>query len=352
VSASAARSRTLKATFDLMGGIAPGLILSGALALVAARLAPLTTEGSLAAFGRPITITPPVLALLIGMALHPVGARPSFSPGTTFAIKKVLRWAIAAFGVKISVADVLHLGIGNAAMVVASMALTMASAIMLARLLGLGDVFGIIAGAATAICGASAAMAIATVLPEYSGRQKETAFVVIAVNGFATIAMTLYPPLCAALGFDDQATGVFLGSSIHDVAQVVGTGYSVSEIAGNTATVVKLFRVFLLLPIVVGTSWWFAKSSGRGENDKLPVPVFALMFLAVVVLNSTGEMSNPMRAATAELSRAGLLVAMAALGLSTSLFSIVRMGRGQLFTVFGATLVAFLVPLAWLVATN
>ena len=80
----------------------------------------------------------------------------------------------------------------------------------------------------------------------------------IAVNILATIAMVAYPAVCDLLGFDQCTTGIFLGAAIHDVAQVVGAGYAVSDAAGNVATIVKLFRVFLLLPVVLGVGWWFA----------------------------------------------------------------------------------------------
>ena len=104
----------------------------------------------------------------------------------------------------------------------------------------------------------SAALATASVLPRYKEREADTAFVAIAVNILATIAMVAYPAVCDLLGFDQCTTGIFLGAAIHDVAQVVGAGYAVSDAAGNVATIVKLFRVFLLLPVVLGVGWWFA----------------------------------------------------------------------------------------------
>ena len=101
------------------------------------------------------------------------------------------------------------------------------------------------------MCGASATLATSTVLPNYKGKEADVVFVVVAVNALSTVAMVLYPPLCTWLGFDAHTTGVMLGGTIHDVAQVVGAGYAVSEPVGNTAVIVKLFRVFLLLPVVL-----------------------------------------------------------------------------------------------------
>src|SRR4029077_2018634 len=137
-----------------------------------------------------------------------------------------------------------------------------------------------ISGAGTAVCGASATLATAIVVPDYKGKEADVAFVVVAVNALSTIAMVLYPVICAALGFDPQRTGVMLGATIHDVAQVVGSGYAVSETVGNTAVIVKLFRVFLLFPVVIVIGLSFAQSSAA-TAAKVAVPVFAVVFVAL-----------------------------------------------------------------------
>src|SRR5215211_8131444 len=144
---------------------------------------------------------------------------------------------------------------------------------------------------ATAVCGASATLATSTVVPNYYGKEADIAFVVVAVNALSTAAMVIYPIVCVTLGFDERLTGVMLGATIHDVAQVVGAGYAGSEEAGNTAVVVKLFRVFLLLPVVLAVGWWFTRKGVEHGAAKVPVPVFALVFLALCVLNSlAGQM--------------------------------------------------------------
>ena len=128
------------------------------------------------------------------------------------------------------------------------MTATVLSGFWFARFFGQNESYGALAGAATAVCGASATLATSTVVPNYYGKEADIAFVVVAVNALSTAAMVIYPIVCVALGFDERLTGVMLGATIHDVAQVVGAGYAVSERAGNTAVIVKLFRVFLLLP--------------------------------------------------------------------------------------------------------
>src|SRR5262249_59064837 len=113
---------------------------------------------------------------------------------------------------------------------------------------GCGGLVGVGGG----VGGARAPLATSGVVPDYPGKRADIAFVVVAVNARATLAMLISPPLCIVLGFDAQTTGVMLGGTIHDVAQVVGAGYAVSGAVGNNAVIVKLFRVFLLLPMVLG----------------------------------------------------------------------------------------------------
>ena len=331
-----------------IGALTPGLAMAGAVAIAASRMTAWETAFAQAWFGRPIAIAAPVIALLLGVAFHAAVARPSVIPGLTFAIKRVLRWAIALFGLNIALSDIVGLGVGTAVLVIVAMAATLASGLLFARLFGKGDPYGALAGAACAVCGASAALATSTVLPAGEHRESDTAFVVITTNLLATLAILIYPPICAALGFDDRTTGIFLGASIHDVAQVVGAGYSVSSEAGNIALVVKLFRVLMLLPVVLGVGWFFSGRGGDAARAKVPVPVFALMFVVFVMINSAGILPVFLKNLLITASGWGLLLALAALGLSTSIASIVRVGPRHLGVVLCTTAVIFAVPLSWL----
>ena len=136
------------------------------------------------------------------------------------------------------------------------------------------------------------------------------------------------------------------------MAQVVGAGYAVSDTAGDIATVVKLFRVFMLLPVVLGVGWWFSSQGGDAHQAKVPVPVFAIMFLVFVVINSSGIVPPPLKAVLVEASRWGLLIAIAALGLNTSLGTIMRVGPRHLLVVVSTTAVIFVIPLVWLLAVR
>ena len=258
--------------------LAPGIALSAAVAVAAVAAAPLVA--------RLAPIPAMVLALIIGIALSPIARRSAFQPGIEFCVKTLLRWAVALLGLRIALGEIAALGLATAVIVVLGMVVTVVAGFLLARALGQSESYGALAGAGTAVCGASATLATATVLPHYRGKEADVAFVVVAVNALSTLAMVLYPLFCLWLGFSETRTGVMLGATIHDVAQVVGACYAVSEPVGNSAVVVKLFRVFLLLPVVLGIGWWLAAAGERASAAKVPVPIFAIMFLVLCLVNT------------------------------------------------------------------
>jgi uncharacterized integral membrane protein (TIGR00698 family) len=328
--------------------LAPGILISALVAILAVVGAPWVA--------RLITIPAMVLALLIGIALHAVAARPVFQPGLVFCVKTLLRWAVALLGLRIALGDIAALGLGTGIVVVISMAVTILAGFLTARALGLPSPYGALAGVGTAVCGASATLATSVVLPDYSGKEADVVFVVVAVNALATLAMVIYPPLDAALGFDGQTTGVMLGATIHDVAQVVGAGYAVSDLAGNTAVIVKLFRVFLLLPVVLGVGWWFVRKGAATRAAKVPVPVFAFVFLALCILNSVlpsvaaiAPLYAKIKAVLVEASTDGLLIAIGALGLGTSVSAIGMLGWRHIATVGATTLVILVIATGGLI---
>jgi uncharacterized integral membrane protein (TIGR00698 family) len=335
--------------------LGPGIALSLAVAVVSYAAEPAIAAGLRAAFGWSYKLPAIVIALVIGIALNGFVAGSLFEAGMTWCVKRLLRIAIGLLGVRIAISDIVDLGLSTAFLVVAAMAVTVATGIWLARVFQVGDGYGALAGAATAVCGASATLATATVVPHYHQKGADVAFTVVAANAVSTLVMVVYPALCAALGLDPQQTGVMLGATIHDMAQVVGAGYVVSEPVGNTAVIVKLFRVFLLLPAVLAVGWWFTRSGVEHAAAKVPVPVFALAFLALCLFNSAVPLVPgfmpvyaPVKAALIEASAWGLLIAIAALGLGTSPMSILRIGWRHIAVFMGTTLVILAIVTAGL----
>lgn len=333
-----AAEQTLAQPTDAMRRAAPGFALAAAVAVAA--------YGVNRVIGAWVPIPAMVLALLIGIALYPVAARPVCRPGLVFCGKVLLRWAVACLGLRVALADIASLGTAVAILVIVAMAATITAGFAFARLLGQPPGYGALAGAATAVCGASATLATATVVPPYQGKEADVAFVVVAVNSLATGAMLLYPLICRELGFDPQVTGVMLGGTIHDVAQVVGAGYAVSEPVGNVAVIVKLFRVFLLLPVVLTIGWYFTRLGTAQRHARVPVPMFALVFLLLCLVNSfapyapaAAPLYAPAKAALGVFSTWGLLIAIAALGLDTSPAAVAKLGWRHVATVSGTTVV-------------
>jgi uncharacterized integral membrane protein (TIGR00698 family) len=327
--------------------LVPGLVLAGLIAGAAQLAAPY--------LGKFVPIPPIVIALVIGMALNPLAGHPAIKPGTAFCMRVVLRWAVALLGLRVALGDIAALGLGTCVLVVAAMVVTVIAGFLFARWSGRSEGFGALIGVGTAVCGASATLACATVVPDYRRKSAEVAFVVVAVNALATLAMLFYPPLCIALGFDDRTAGIMLGGTIHDVAQVVGAGYAISEVAGNTAVIVKLFRVFLLFPTVLAVGWYFTRKGAKHGEARVPVPVFALVFLLFCALNSAlsyapalAPLYAPIKAVALAGSAWGLLFAIAALGLATSLKTLVELGWRQIAGAFATTAVIFVIVTAGL----
>ncbi|MCS6854890.1 MAG: putative sulfate exporter family transporter, partial [Elioraea sp.] len=153
--------------------------------------------------------------------------------------------------------------------------------------------------------------------------------------------MVLYPVLTGVIGLDDRMAGVFLGATIHDVAQVVGAGFSVSAEAGTAATVVKMLRVALLVPVVFAVALVARRLSGpaaRAAKRPPLLPAFLLAFLALVAANSLGLVPSPAQAWLAEASRWCIVVAIAALGVKTSLASLAEVGRPAILLMVAETL--------------
>ncbi|MGZ5040140.1 MAG: YeiH family protein [Usitatibacter sp.] len=291
-----------------------------------------------------------LFALLLGMALNVLAEEGKCLPGIQLASTSVLRAGVALLGLRITIAQVEALGLGTIVLVVAGVALTIAAGIAAAKILKLGAALGTLTGGAVAICGASAALAIASILPKHKNAERDASFTVIGVTALSTIAMILYPIVVSLLGLDHRAAGIFLGGTIHDVAQVVGAGYSLSPETGDTATIVKLLRVAMLLPACVAIGLALHVRGATAAHAAPVLPWFGVAFAALVVVTSMGWIPASAVEAGSIVSRWCLVTAIAAIGMKTSLRSLVDMGPRPVMlivaeTVFLAALV--LGVMAW-----
>jgi uncharacterized integral membrane protein (TIGR00698 family) len=279
-----------------------------------------------------------LLALLLGMAMNFLSAEGVCVPGIAFAGRTVLRIGVALLGLRITAAQVAALGWQPIVLVVVSVSMTIAVAMIAGRLLGFRARFGLLTGGATAICGASAALALAASMPNHPLKERATLFTIVGVSCLSTLAMILYPVLARAVGLDMQQSGVFLGATIHDVAQVVGAGYSMSRETGDVATVVKLMRVAMLLPVIV-FAVGVTRARGEEAGGKRPplLPGFAVAFIGLMALNSTGFVPAHAAALGSDISRWCLVTAVAAIGMKTSLRDLSTVGLKPVLLMFGET---------------
>ncbi|MEX3010446.1 YeiH family protein [Hoeflea sp. TYP-13] len=281
-----------------------------------------------------------LMALLLGIAFNFLTQEDNCRPGIEFTARSVLRFGVALLGARISIELIAGLGPKLIALVIAGVFLTILFGLLGARFLGRGWRFGLLTGSSVAICGASAAMAIAAVLPKNEHSERNLTFTVLSVTVLSTIGMIVYPILTETLRFDDWIAGVFLGGTIHDVAQVVGAGFSVSEQTGEVATVVKLIRVAMLTPVVLVISFLVRSYAerGRADGNQPPVlPLFVLSFIIFAVLNSLGLVPPIAASAMTSLSRWALLISIAAVGMKTSLGRLMDVGGQAIILIIAET---------------
>jgi len=299
---------------DRAGRLFPGLVIAGLVAIAAQFL----NEH----YGAPAML----MAILLGMPLNFLAEEDRTAEGIAFSARTLLRVGVALLGVRISVDMVQALGLPFLALVICGVLATIGFSLLIGGLFGRDRLFSFLTGGAVAICGASAAMAIGSILPKREHAERDLAFTVITVTVLSTLAMIFYPILTGALGLSREATGVFLGGTIHDVAQVVGAGFSISEDTGDLSTLVKLIRVTLLAPIVLAAALILRGGTGPESGRPPLMPAFVLAFLVLAGLNSLGLIPETVKDIAGQVSRWALLAAIAAVGMKTSIPKLLEVG--------------------------
>jgi len=265
-------------------------------------------------------------ALLFGMAFNFLTEDERFAAGIRVASRNVLRIGVALLGLRITTGDVMELGWPVVALVVGSVVATILFGGLIGRAFGLKGGQSVLSAGAVAICGASAALAIASVLPSHKDHERNTILTVAGVTVLSTVAMVFYPVFVTFLEYDNVTAGVFLGATIHDVAQVVGAGYIISDQSGEISTLVKLIRVACLVPVVVSISL-LMRHRLSPESGSLPLlPWFLVAFVVLVIVNSMGWVPAEAHAMFTPVSSWCLLTAVAALGVKTSLKALADVG--------------------------
>jgi uncharacterized integral membrane protein (TIGR00698 family) len=314
VSALQTRSRTL------LPGVAATLLVAASAAYLAAN------------FRAP----PMLLALLFGIWMNFL-LTPSCKPGIEFAARDLLRVGVALLGTRITFEQIAQLGWHPIVLVIVSVIATILFSAIAARMVGFNTLFGFLTGGATAICGASAALALSASLPAHPNKEIATAFTIIGASVVSMLAMIAYPILAHHLDLSAVTSGIFIGGSIHEVAHVVGAGYSISRETGDIATIVKLMRVAMLVPVIAFAAMITRRAESGAEPAERPplLPWFAVGFLLLAGINSLGWIGSTMQTFTNDVSRWCLIVAMSAIGMKTELKQIVAVGLKPVVLMLG-----------------
>ena len=319
-----------------IGDYLPGLILCTTASLAAAWLA--------GQYGFPIIL----LGLLIGLALSFMADVEATSHGLDFASRRLLQAGIVLLGLQVTFAQVGSLGWLAFAGLLTVMVAAFAAGLLAARWAGQGREAGILAGGATAICGASAALALYGVIGRDRLDQARFSVTLVGIAVASAIAMSVYPAIAQMAGFGDRQAGFLIGASVHDAAQAIGGAFDYSDAAGRDGTVVKLARVAMLGPIVGLTALWLGRSA-RAKGETAPagrralMPWFIIGFFILLALNSFVPIPEFSRDMALTCSKALLLMAVTATAMRSRLADLLDAGWKTLVPVVAASLASFVV---------
>ena len=308
----------------------PGILLTGAIAILATELA---KSAWMQAHGISALTLAIVGGMMVGNTIYP--RISSFSArGVTFSKQILLRAGIILFGLRLTFQDIGQVGVVGVMIDAIVLSSTFALSCWAGtRFFGLNRRTAMLIGAGSSICGAAAVMATE---PVVRGRAEEVSIAVATVVAFGTLAIFIYPALYHLndrvhwLSVTPFAYGIFTGSTVHEVAQVVAAGKAVADSAANTAVITKLVRVMMLAPFLVLLSAYLSRNSGKAAPEaeaaaspascqswRGVIPWFALGFIAVAGFNSMALLPHAFVSAAIDVDTLILATAMAALGVST-----------------------------------
>jgi uncharacterized integral membrane protein (TIGR00698 family) len=301
-------------------------------------------------YGVPIILA----GLLLGLALNFAAGDPRTHAGLDASARHGLRLGIVLLGLQVTVMQVLAMGAVPFLGLAVVMSAAMVAALAAARATGQSASVGLLAGGSTAICGASAALALYGVIGRERLDQAQFTLTLVMLAAASAIALATYPALTQMLGFTDAQAGFLVGASVHDVAQAIGAGFAVSDAAGAQATVVKLTRVALLAPLVTLAALWIARAeplaSGSAKARVPLLPGFILAFLLLAGFNSLVTLPPQVAAYALTLSKTLLLLAVTATAIRTRTDLLLGLGWRAVMPVLAATLASLGTALgfAWL----
>ena len=295
--------------------LVPGVALACALGLVAMWV------------GQTWPVPPVLAALAFGVALSFLFDRPVLAGGIEASARDLLRVGVALLGARVTFSEIAAMS-WALPIILAATVLCLFLGIRIGKMCGLSTPLATVSAGAVSICGASAALAVSSAFPPRPNGDAEAATVVAGVTVLGTIAMIVYPLLAHLLGFGATETGIFLGASLHEVAQAVGAGFAVSDDVGHVATTAKLVRVAALAPLVLLVGWIAAAKAPRDPGAARPplLPWYLIAFMVLAGFASLNLIGSDLAEAASQTSRFFLLTAIAALGLKTKPLKLIQAG--------------------------
>ncbi len=273
-------------------------------------------------FFKDFGISPMIIGILLGMIYANTVKKyfpQSLQKGIIFCTKTVLRFGIILYGFRLTFQNIQDVGLTGVLLAILIVSSTfIIGYIFGVKLLKLDKEITILTSAGSAICGAAAVLATESVL---KCEAYKSAIAVSSVVVFGTIAMFLYPFLykLGILGFDEYNMGIYIGSTLHEVAHVVGSANVLGENVSLNAVIVKMIRVMMLAPFLIILSFWMFKNTQETKNKtKIVIPWFAAIFVFVVAFNSFNFLPNELVIGINHLDNFILTMAMTALGMETS----------------------------------
>ncbi len=278
-------------------------------------------------------LSPLTAAVIVGVLLSNSGRIPGpCFAGIQWAGKKLLRFGVVLLGLRLTLTDMWKLGARGLALVVGVVAITFFATQWMARKLGLTPTLGLLVATGFSICGASAVAAMKGVTPE--AKEEDVVYSVALVTLCGSLAIVTLPVVGAWLGFRGHSLGSWIGASVHDVAQTIATASAAGgDDVKEAATVVKLTRVVLLAPMVIGVSVSHRRHevdpAEKGSSPPL-LPLFVACFLAMILVRTTGVIPGEALKYTKTVETLMFAAALVALGVGVRFDKLRRVGMRPL----------------------
>lgn len=272
-------------------------------------------------FVKRLSFSPLIVGIILGM-LYANSLRnnlpETWVPGIKFCSKQILRLGIILYGFRLTFQSVIAVGTEAIVIDLIIVTLTLLIGIAAGKLLKMDSHISLLTATGSAICGAAAVLGAESVIKP---QPYKTAVAVSTVVIFGTIAMFVYPAMFNAgiTGLDNTAMGVYTGSTLHEVAHVVGAGNAMGAEVSDTAIIVKMIRVILLAPVLLVMSFFIGGKPAAGEKRKITIPWFAFGFIAVIGFNSLNLLPASVVSFINSFDTFLLTMAMTALGAETSI---------------------------------